>query len=881
MNSRRTTPPISAQRLLIRFLRNDLAEEVLGDLDEKFYSTLNNKSLLRARLNYWHQVVNYLRPFALKKSLFHNLIASAMFRNYFKITLRNLVKQKLYSAINIGGLSIGLTCFIMIMLYVQHEFSYDRFYQNADRIYRVYQRQAGNVFLGSDYFAVTPAKLASILMEEFPEVSNATSLTERHALLGHEENYLLEKGILADQYFFKVFPFPFSKGNPKTALDDTKSIILTESFARKLFGSEDPMGQSLRYINSEQWMTVTGVISDPPVNSSFQFSYVVNIFSDQQYAEQVKRSHWNNNSFHTFFTLADGAGTQTFSEKFPALIKKYQDPQGYANYPFKDQYFVAKMTDAHLQTGLNFDIGVKGDRTYVYLFSVVGTIVLLLACVNYMNLAVARSINRAREVGVRKVMGAFRWQLIGQFWSESILIAFLALLIAVGLTYVLLPYFSHLIERPLALDFSGNTLLLPGLMLLVVVVGLFSGNYPALFMSALHPVQVLKGKVQGAFSGTRVQRWLIVGQFMVSIVLITGSVVIYRQLQFIRQKELGYNKDHVIVVSTRDLMKNYENIRNEWLQNPDILTMTATSHILTNITSSTIINDEEGGDKSDDLAIYDLQADYDFLNVFGIELLAGRNFSREMASDAESGYLINETAARAMGWSPEEAIGKQFTHEGTLYRGVGSRKETVIGVMKDFHMHSMHLSIQPLMVRLRKDYLRFISIKVRPENLQKTIAMIGTTVKKFSPYPVEYQFLDEHFDQLYKSDMKLGEVFGFFTGTSILIASLGLFGLAAYTTGQRTREISIRKVMGASVQNIVFLLVKDFLRPITLACLLSVPLAWYATNEWLSSFAYRIDLEWWMFGVAGLLALLLANLAISYQSVKASLANPVDSLKAE
>lgn len=873
LNKDKNIPPKLAQRILLGFLRADIAEEVCGDLEEKFYSTLEKKSLFRANFNYWYQVLSYLRPFAIRKSKSSYSNNYGMYQNYFKITVRNLLKQKLYSLINIGGLAVGLTCFIIIMLYVQHEFSYDRFYKNANRIYRVYQRQAGNVFLGTDYFAVTPAQLASVLQEEFPEVIYATSIEQQSALLSVDDHHFWEQGLSADPHFFDVFAFPFVQGNPKMALKDPKSIILTKSLAIKIFGPNDPIGQSLKFQNGDSF-TITGVINDPPSNSSFKFSFINNILSNQWYAEQLKRPTWNNNSFHTFFLLAEGASPQDLQKKFPALIKKYRDPEDYADYTFKDEYLVQELTAIHLQSGVNFDIGLKGNQGYVYLFSVVALIVLLLACVNYMNLAVARSIKRAREVGLRKVVGAIRSQLIGQFLGESVLIAFLSLLLAVALTHLLLPVFGRLMERPIELDFFANKLLLPGLLLLVILVGLFSGSYPAIIMSSLRPIQVLKGKIDGRLSGFTMQRWLIVGQYAVSIVLVISSVVIYTQIQYMQQKELGYDREHVITIQIKDylLYQNYENLRDEWLQHPNIIASATSTHLPTNIGSSHIINDEPGGSKEDDLPIYECRVNYDFIDVFGIELVAGRNFSRQIKSDVKMGYLINETAAKALGWTPEEAVGKQVVDDSI---------KTVIGVVKDFHMHSMHLPIQPLMLRLYTTYANYISLKVRPEKLPETIAFLEKTIKTRSAYPFEYQFLNEHFDQLYKSEMKLGEIFGFFTLISILIASLGLFGLAAFMSGQRTKEIGIRKVLGASVRSIMLLLTKDFLSLVAFAFLLSIPIGWYLMHEWLQDFAYRIDMEWWMFAAAGMLAFFIANITIGYQSLKASLMDPVDSLRSE
>jgi putative ABC transport system permease protein len=868
MTKNKTTPPKLATQVLLFFLRDDFVEEVQGDLEEKFLITAKNRSLFRAQLNYWYQVLNYLRPFALRKTRYFYLNSSGMYRNYFKITIRNLVKQKLYSTINIGGLAAGLSCSIIIVLYVQHEFSFDRFYNNSDHIYRVFQKQSGNVFLGSDFFAVTPSQLASVMEEEFPEVVAATSVDDQTALLSTSKNSFWEKGIGGDHHFFDVFRIPFLEGNAKHALKDPKSIILTKSLARKIFPSDDALGQFLKYQNEASYL-VTGIIDDPPSNSSFQYSYIINIHSNYWYGENLKRSKWNNNNIHTFFLMAEGADPEKLTSQFPTLIKKYRDPVDYADYPFKDEYEIQPLPSMYMTSGINFDIGLKGNERYVYLFSVVALIVLLLACVNYMNLAVARSINRAREVGLRKVIGAIRSQLVWQFLGESVLIASLSLCLAIGLTYLLLPMFGNVMERPIEFDIFSNTWLLPGLLALVIGVGILSGSYPAVFMSGLRPVEVLKGKIVGKLSSSRLQHGLIILQYAASIALVIGSIVIYQQLQYMKQKELGFDKSGVIVLPVHDYKLRFDNLRNEWLQYPGIEGVTMSTQLPINITSSHIINDESNADNNDDIAIYECRTDADFLKIFNIELIAGRNFTMNKSDSAEA-FLINETAARALGWTPEEAIGKQVVDDG---------KKTIVGVIRDFHMHSMHLPIAPLLLRVATGGPTFVSVKIEKGKEQDCIAMIERSFKKNSPWPFEYHFLDEQFNQLYHSEKKLGEIFGVFTFVSIMIASLGLFGLAAFMTGQRTKEIGIRKVLGASAQQIVLLLSKDFLMLVTIAFVLAIPLGWFGMNAWLQDFAYRIDIEWWIFAIAGLTALSIAKLTISYQSIRASTANPVESLK--
>lgn len=865
-------PPAWANKLLRRFLRDDLAEEVQGDLEEKFYADAKAKSAFRVKLGYWFQVLNYLRPFAFKKKRSAHLNQYDMFQNYFKIASRNLLKQKLYSGINIAGLTLGLTCFMVILLYVQHEFSYDRFYPNTNRIYRVYQKQAGNEFMGTDYFAVTPAQLARVMMEECPEVTHATSVQRTSGLLSHTENNFWQEGIAADAEFFNVFRISFRKGNPQTALTDGRSIVLTQTLAQTVFGDQDPMGKAFRYQGGEEDFTVTGIIPDPPANASFKYSFVIHLLYSTGYAEEIKRTGWSNNSYYTFFELEETASIPDLENRFTALLKKYQLPEDYAEYPFKDEYFAQSLTDSYFQTGVNFDLGQKGNLKVIYAYAAIALIVLLLACVNYMNLAVARSVKRAREVGLRKVVGAVRKQLVAQFLGESVLIAFFALVLAISLTYSVLPYFGKIVERPVEFNLLTNPWVLPGLLLLVMLVGLLSGSYPALAMSSLKPVDVLKTKSDIKISGFSLQQFLIVFQFVASIVLIISSVVIYRQLNFMKNKELGYDKENVVTLWLKDrsLRQKFQTLATQWQQQPGVIASTITSSLPAEISSSTLI--KKTADDTEDIAIYQWSVGPGFTEVFGIELVAGRNFSSDIKADGVDNFIINETAARALGWTAEEAVGKQFEYQGP---------STVIGVVKDFHMLSMHLPIQPLLIRFSEMHGRFLAVKIQPDHIPQTLSAIESVFKNNSTYPFEYQFLSDEYNKLYNSELKLGEVFGFFTITSIVIASLGLFGLAAFTAGQRTKEIGIRKVLGASVQQVVFILSKSFAWRILAAFIIAIPIGWYAMNLWLQDFAYRIDIAWWIFALAGLSAFLLAGISIGYQSIKASLANPVDSLRSE
>nr|WKN36549.1 ABC transporter permease [Tunicatimonas sp. TK19036] len=871
-------PPKKALHFLRWFCREDYLEEIEGNLLE-IYEQQHRESPAKAKRQFTWNVLRHFRLAFIKSFSFHSQTSSGMLHNYFKIAWRSMLKQKLYATVNISGLSVGLSCFLLIFLYVQHELSYDRFFSNADRIYRVYQRQAGNEYMGSDYFGVTPAGLARALEDEVPEVVQATTLEGHSALLGEEDNYYFERGLLTDTHFFEVLPYELVEGNPQTALSDPQNIILTESLARKIFGSTDAIGKQLT-VNKEQlyasadrmgqYLTVTGIVADPPTNSTIQFTYLASIQSNSRYVKEREMTSWDSNNYYTFFTLADNATPQGLDEKLSDIHQKYVDYG--ENFPFEGSYHSQSLNELHLETRPNFDIGTKGNTRYIQLFSLIAGMVLLLACINYVNLALARSIKRAAEVGLRKVVGARRIQLISQFIGESVFIAGIALGLALVLCHLLLPVFNRFFERTLELNLLANTWLLPSLVGLVVVVGVLSGAYPAFRMASLRPVQVLKGSVSRKSSKISFQHWLMIGQYTVSIVLIIGSIVIYRQFQFIRNKELGFDKDYIVTIPVQNasLSNQYENLKQEWLAYPKVVSATGSSSLPTNISSQTILTDDAITDE--ELIIYQSWVDYDYLKVFGMELVAGRIFSRDYPTDAEEACIFNEAAVRALGWTPEEAIGKQFVRDSV---------ETIIGVVKDFHMHSLHSSIAPLMLQLRTGFSSYFSIKVRPENLSETLSFVEASIKPHTPFPYEYQFLDERFDQLYQSDQRLGEIFGFFTVLSILVASLGLFGMAAFTAGQRTKEIGIRKVLGASVGSIIQLLSQDFIKLVFVGFVVAVPLAWYVMQQWLADFAYRVELSWWIFGLAGLLALLVAIVTVSSQSYKAALSNPVDSLRNE
>ncbi len=873
--------------LLLRFFRwfchPDYLEDIEGDLWERFEILVEDMGPRRARRRFVWEVLSLVRPNLIRsvKDLYpYNPLP--MYKNYFKIAWRNLLRQKLYSFLNISGLAVGLCSFVLIFMYVQHEFSYDQFVPDADRVYRVYQRQEGNTYLGSDYFALTPAPLSRTLIKEYPEVETATTFQTPKYLINYKEVGFWEEGLNADPSFFEVFKFDFIQGEASQALQDPSNIVITQSLSRKIFGQGDPIGKTIdvKVHNQEKRFTVTGLIADLPRESSLQFTFVSSILGSGGYKRDTQEDSehtWENNSYHTFFTLKAGASIRQLEAKFPALLEKYKPKD--EDFPFNISFLVQRLSDFHFEAGINFDFGLKGNRQYIQIFSIIALVVLLLACINYMNLAIARSIRRAREVGLRKVIGATRGQLIGQFLGESFLITLLAFVLALLLVQLVLPLFSAMLDRDLLIWDLYQVRSLGGVLLIILAVALISGSYPAFFMSSLKPHVVIKGKLGRKLSGLGIQKILVIAQYACSIVLIISSLVIYRQSEYVQNKELGYDREHIINIFVQDaqIRKKYAVIAEEIQKEPQVVSLTSSDALPTNIDSSSLI--EQGPTDStqkQEIAIYRNSIGYDFLKVFGIKLLAGRDFSPDYPQDAEKRVIVNETTLKALGWNLEEAVGRKFSRYGDSIPST-----EIIGVVQDFHMHSLHQPIEPLMLFLQGDYFRFISVKVRPENLSQTLNRIEAIVQAHTVYPFEYSFLDERFDQLYKTDQKLGEMFGFFTVLSVLIASLGLFGLAAISAKQRTKEIGIRKVLGASIESIVQVLARDFMKMVAWGFVLAVPFAWYFMHRWLEDYAYRISLQWWMFALPGLMAFVIALFTISFQSMKAARANPVESLRNE
>jgi putative ABC transport system permease protein len=793
-----------------------------------------------------------------------------MLKNYLRIALRYFLKQKLYSFINIAGLAVGIACFVLIVLYVQYELSFDRYHKKADRIYRVVAHQPGNVFLGSDHFAVTQALLGQTLKEEYPEVLEAVTLDKwDDVLVSVGDNHYYEDGLLwANPDILDVFTFPLVEGDPTEPF----SIVLSENVARKYFGEEDPVGKIIR-LQDKHDFKVTGVMRDVPQNSHFHFIMLASfetLIAISDYKGQF--TEWGNSSFYTYILVAPHFNQKAFEAKLTQIVHKYHTE------PWRDQehphrYYLQPLTDIHLHSHINFDLAHNNDMRYIYLLSGLALIILLIACVNYMNLTTARASLRAKEVGMRKVIGANRLQLFRQFVGESLMLTVLAAIIALLLVELVLPLFSSLVGRELSLSLVTETQIFFVLVATIILVGFLSGSYPALYLTALRPLKIIKGeRISSGRSG--VHNVLVISQFATSIALIVCTTVVHKQLRYIQNKKLGYNREQVLVMRMRDpdARKEFELVKRDLLADANFIKVTRSAHLPTNISSQTgLAWTERKGQPP--IRSYQSQVDPDFLDVFEIGLVEGRNFSHHFGTDSARAYIINEKLRDLLGW--ESAVGKPF--------GPDDKPDgVVIGVMKNFHMHSLRQKIHPLFIRLGSRWSWYASARIRTDHVAAAIRHMRKVWKTHSAnYPLEYFFLDDEFNRMYQAEQKLAGVFSYATTLAIFIACLGLLGLATFMVERRTKEIGIRKVLGASVSNVVGLLSKDFVKLVIVANLIAWPVAGYAMNKWLQDFAYHVEISWWIFVLAGGLALMIALATVSMQAIRAAVANPVDSLRYE
>ena len=812
-----------------------------------------------------------------------------MIRNYLKIAFRNMAKYKFISFINLFGLTVGLTCCLLILTYIVHELSYDKYNTKADRIYRVtrsFNNAEGviNLHLG----AVAPP-FGPLLQNEFPDIEKVTRLL----LIGnvpmrYEDKVFNEKDVFyADGNFFSLFDVPLLEGSPQTALSEPFSVLLTEEVAKKYFGDKDPMNKMIR-LNNQFNFKVTGIFRPLPDNAHLhpQMMLSFSTLKDSAiYGEHNLLTNWGNNAFYTYLLFPKNYPVKNIEAQFPAFLDKYMNEPG-APASFKPskytQLYLQRLTDIHLHSHLDEEIEENSDSSRVYIFGAIALFILLIACINYMNLSTARSALRAKEIGIRKTAGAIRSEIIFQFLSESVMITWMAILLAIALAWLTLPWLDAVTGQTLSLKAILQWQILLPLALTPFVIGILSGLYPALFMSSFQPAKVLKGMFKVGGGNISFRKVLVVTQFSISIILIISTAIVFQQLHYVQQTALGFDKEHMVTLQYNNGLDNtYEAFRNDLLQNSNIRDAARSSRI-----PSGRLLDEQGAamEKGDSLQpvkanIKYLAADHEFIPAYGIPMAAGRNFSRAYATDTTS-FILNAAATRSLELpTPQDAIGKSFSYGGV--------KGKVIGVMADFHFESMHQQIVPLILVMPPasqagNSFNRISVKISGNNITAALSHLEKTWKKFLPQtPFEYTFLDERFDQLYRSEQRQGTLFTAFACIAIFIACLGLFGLSAFTITQRIKEIGVRKVLGASVGNIVGLLSKDFLKLVAIAAVIAFPVAWYAMHNWLQDFAYRVSIQWWIFLAAGFLASVVALVTISFQAIKAALANPVKSLRSE
>jgi len=810
-----------------------------------------------------------------------------MFRNYFKIAWRNLVKYKFISFINLFGLTVGLTCCLLITTYVLNELSYDRYNKNAENIYRVtrsFNNAAGVVSLK---FGTVSPPFGYYFPTDFPEIKKITRLLNAGTLpFKYNDKLIAESNVyFADENLFNVFTLKTLEGNPQTALKDPFSVMLTEDVAKKYFGNEDPMNKVIK-VNNQFDVKVTGIYKGFPENSFMHPDILVsfNTLKDSAvYGEKNLETNWANNSFFTFLLLPKHYDPNRMIARFPAFLDKRMASEYGGNQASKfTKLGLQKLTDIHLYSHTDSEAEPNGDISRVYIFSAIALFILVIACINYMNLSTARSSLRAKEIGIRKVIGARKKELIFQFLSESVLIAWSAILIAFALLYVTLPWLNQISGQQLSINILLKWQVLIPIFLTPFIVGILSGVYPALFMSSFQPVKTLKGLFKVGGGNISFRKVLVVAQFTISIVLIITTIIVFQQLRYMQNTSLGYNKEHIITLPYYNSVNpQYDAFRNDLLQSPGIKDVARSSRIPTGRLldmngASTMVGNSLQPVTTD---IKDVSADYDFIPTYGIHLVAGRNFSRDYSMDS-SNFILNESAVKAIGWkSPQEAIGKDFKY--------GDTQGRVIGVMADFHFESLQHAIVPMILlnpptTPTNSSFNSLSIKLAGNNIPASLASVEKIWKTYMPeIPYQYTFLDENFNKMYQSEQRQETIFTVFACIAIFIACLGLFGLSAFEITQRIKEIGIRKVLGAKVSSIVTLLSKDFLKLVLVATIIAFPIAWYAMSHWLQDFAYRIDIHWWVFLLSAILALIVALITVSFQAIKAAMSNPAKSLRTE
>lgn len=799
-----------------------------------------------------------------------------MVKNHFKIVLRTLLRSKGYSALNVFGLAIGLTCVSLVAAWSINELSFDRFHSNHERIYRI----VGEVKTDSETFeqAVTSPPMAKALIKDYSEIENAVRLDMNDCIVRYKSKQFEEDGVLfTDPSFFEIFDYTLTNGDMATALRDPYSIVLTESIAQKYFGEESPIGKTVTLFlydpdGAGAPYKVTGITPDPPKNAHFTFT-MLGSFATFESINSADPYYWFWNGFYTYLLFAENADPTAFESKLPDFAERYMGDK-MRGFQMFYTYSLQPLADIHLNSHLRYEIQATGSMSTVYIFVTIGLFILLIACINYMNLTTARSLGRSKEVGVKRVLGAEKNQLVRQFLIESITVASVSFMFAFLFVELLQPIFFELTGSRIEHVFSTELFLL--IYSITLVVGLLSGLYPAFFIYAVGTVHILKGKFKTSATGIATRKGLVILQFAIAIVLLIGIAVVKSQMDFIRSKDLGYKKEELLLLKVNgfsEVQNNFEPFKNELLSNPAIKGVAVSRGLIVGGLGNSIVETVDGSGNPVSSSIYRYLVDPDFIDVYEMKLLAGRNF---IPADTMGAFIVNEAAVHAFGWgSPEHAIGKPFKRDRLL--------GNVIGVVKDFHFAGLQHAIDPVELHLtRPNQFSRISVRFETANLANTLNFVENNWQKYFPEALlKYEFMDDSLQNQYLQEARFGNIFTVFVAISLVIACMGLLGLAAFAAEQRIKEIGLRKVLGSSVLGVVSLLSKDFLKLVLLANLFAWPIAWFAMNEWLQGFVYRIDISWWLFVLAGGLALVIALLTVSTQAIRVALANPVEALRYE
>lgn len=786
-----------------------------------------------------------------------------MLKSYLKLAYRNIIKHKGYSVLNISGLAIGMASSILILLWSQNELSYDRFHKNAGQIYRI----VGD--FGDLKAAVNTEAMPAALKAQLPVVKDYARISLGSTVLfeAGDRKFEEKRVFYADPGFMDVFSFPLVQGDRDEALKRVDGILITQKMAGKYFGQENPIGKLLRKDNREN-VVVTGVLADIPANSDLQFDFIMPM-APLERAEDPSRNRWENFNFYSYIQLDKGfvPSIDNLSKLEKQMMQLFQ-----RHSKMPAVFYLQPLTSIHLAPGRLGDMPGHGNAQYVTIFFITAILILVVACINFMNLATARSARRAKEIGLRKVSGAIRGQLIFQFLSEAVIISFVSLLLAVVLVWLSIPLFNKVADKQLEIPFWDIRFWLT-LLGIALLAGLVSGSYPALFLSGLKPVKVLKGNIRSIGGSLLFRNALVVIQFTTSIILLVGTVVIYDQLVFIRDRNPGFNKDNLLYMATNgELWNRRQSLENELRQNPLTGDFAITSDLPTDLKSGNGSADWQGKDPNLQIIYQLMDVNEDFINVFKLKLVSGRSFSRSFPADSNN-FMINETMLRIMGLKPAAAVGKPFSFTG--------RNGTIVGVIKDFNFKPVQQAIEPLILRYNKDG-GFVVVRTSPHKTNETIQALAKISQQLNPgYPFKFDFLDQDMANLYKGERQMGNIFNLFAVLAIFISCLGLYGLSAFIAEQRTKEIGVRKVLGGSVINLVYLLSAGMTRLIFIAVVIAIPISWYAVNSWLEGFAYHIHVTWQVFFYASLAALVIAWLTVSYETIKAAMVNPIKSLRNE